>query len=125
MLFSEKVPELCKLLINELNTLKEHLLPALMQFKAFKSAREKAMSRSALTIHVDLSENAKLRQSREEKSAYYNETQVSIHCGYVRYGKDGYSFASMSDCTKHDATAVMASLDAVLGVALFLGTKYF
>ena len=91
MLFSEKVPELCKLLINELNILKEHLLPALMQFKAFKSAREKAMSRSALTIHIDWSENAKLRQSREEKSAYYNETQVSIHCGYVRYGKDGYS----------------------------------
>ena len=56
-----------------------------MQFKAFKSAREEAMLRSALTIHIDQSENAKLRQSQEEKSAYYNETQVSIHCRYVWY----------------------------------------
>ena len=77
------------------------------------------MSRSALTIHIAWSENAKLRQSREEKSADYNETQVSIHFGYVWYGKDGYSFASISDCTEHDATAVMASLDPVLGIALF------
>ena len=125
MSFSEKVSELCKLLINGLNILKEHLHRAHIQFKAFKSAREEAMSRSALTIHIDWSENAILRQPREEKSAYYNKTQVSIHCGYVWDGEDGYSFASISDCTKHDATAVMASLDPVLGIALSLGTKYF
>ena len=39
MSFSEKVLELCKLLINELDILKEHLHRAHIQLKAFKSPR--------------------------------------------------------------------------------------
>ena len=49
--------------------IKEH---AHLQFKAFKSARKEAATKLVLTVHIDWSKNAKLRQAREEKMAYYS-----------------------------------------------------
>ena len=41
------------------------------QFKAFKMAREEVQSNADVaTIQLDWLENAKIQQSREEKSAY-------------------------------------------------------
>ena len=118
-----KVTDLCKILIGKLKILKDHLHRAHMQFRAFKNAREEAAtSSSSITMHIDWSKNAKLRQAREEKSAYYNETQVSIHCIHIWYGEDGNSVVSMSDYTSHHVSAVIVSLDPVLGI---INSLYF
>ena len=94
-----KVPDLCKILIDKLKILKDHLHHAHMQFRVFKHAREEAAtSSSSITMHIDWSENEKLRQARKEKSTYYNETQVSIHCVYIWHGEDG-SLLSLSQFT--------------------------
>ena len=118
-----KVTDLCKIIIDELKILKDHLHRAHMKFGAFKNAREKAaVSSSSITMHIDWNENAKLRQAREQKSAYYNETQVSIHCVHIWYGEDGYSIVSMSDYTGHHVSAAIVSLDLVLGI---INSLYF
>ena len=123
MSHNAKIPDLCKILIDDLKILKDHFHCAHMQFRAFKHAREEAVtSSSSITMHNDWSENAKLRQAREEKSTYYNETQVSIHCVHIWYGEDGYSIVSMSDYTAHHVSAVITSLDPVLGI---INSLYF
>ena len=67
-------------LLKELDVLKEHLHCAHMQYKAFKDKRIRAQTtENVLTIQMDWSENPKVRQSKEEKSAYYFQDQYSIH----------------------------------------------
>ena len=67
----------------ELHTLKDHLKCAHTQFSAFKQARLEAKNNpDVVTIHIDWSENIKLRQARDEKGAYYHKHQVSIHTIY-------------------------------------------
>ena len=66
-----------KQLVKELHTLQDHLHRVHSQYKAFKMAREEASSnQNVATIQVDWSENAKMCQSRKEKSAYYHEDSV-------------------------------------------------
>ena len=54
---------------------------------------------------------------RHEKRTVLEE-QISIHAMYVWAGKQKKCIASLSDCTKHDAAAVMASLEPVLGLQM-------
>ena len=54
------------------------------QFKAFKMAREEVQSNvDVATIQLDWSENAKIQQSQEKKSAYYHEYSVCQHPMYI------------------------------------------
>ena len=68
-----------KHLIKELHTLQQRLFRVHSQYKTFKAASDEAFSTlSVVTIQTDWSENAKMCQSREEKSAYYHEDSVSL-----------------------------------------------
>ena len=52
----------------ELHTLKDHLKRAHNQFSAFRQVQLEAKNNpDPVTIHIDWSQNAKLRQAREEK----------------------------------------------------------
>ena len=67
----------------ELHTLKDHLKRTHTHFSDFKQARLEAKNNpDVVKIHIEWSENAKLRQPREEKGEYYHQHQVSIHATY-------------------------------------------
>ena len=81
-----------------------------------KKARIKTTSSDGETasIHIDCSENVRIRQAREEKSACYFEDQISLHAMRL-YEYDGErSLVSMSDDTSHGAAAVIASIKPIL-----------
>ena len=54
-----------------------------MQYRAFKKARTDTNYANTITLHVDWSENARLRQSAEERGAHYHEDQISIHAMHL------------------------------------------
>lgn len=102
----------------------DHKSRAHSQYKAFKLAREEAQSKSdVITIQLDWSENAKMRQSREEKSAYYHEDTVCLHPMYIWFEISRYSRCAISDCTDHKAPAVMTSIQPILDELVKTGAK--
>ena len=66
------------------------------------------------TIQIDWSENAKMTQAREEKKAYYEDCQVSVHAMHQWTSEGNQSVASLSDHTRHQVAAVMVSVKPVL-----------
>ena len=117
---SKKVPHMTefKKFINELkeelSILFKHLNRVHMQFKEFKKARNNGMDADTFTVHIDWSENARLRQAAEERSAYYHEDNISIHAMHAWYDGKEQSLVSLSDNTDHSAPAVWTSLKPVL-----------
>ena len=78
-------------------------------------AREEAVSKpNVVTMQRDWSENARIRQSREEKPACYHEDQISIHPMYIWSHERKYSRAALSDCTDHKAGTVFTSMEPAL-----------
>ena len=108
-------------LIAELKILKHHLYRAHCQFKAFKSAREATCHATykTVTLPLDWSENAKLTQTREEKSAYYHKDGISLHPVYIWTNKEKFFVTSISDNKSNKTAAVFASLEPVLGKISF------
>ena len=51
------------------------------------------------TIQADWSENPKVHQSREEKSAYYNDEQLSLHAMYEWRNQTKRSMTSLTVLT--------------------------
>ena len=81
------------------------------QFKAFKMAREEAQSNADVaTLQLDWSENAKMQQSQEEKSAYYHEYSACLYPMYIWTKQCNYSRTTISDCTDHKSPAIMTSI---------------
>ena len=110
-----EIKDFIKKLKVELTVMKDHLHRAHMQFRAFKEARlESQANPNIVTIHIDWSENAKLRQAKEEKSAYYYEDQISLHAMYSWSAKGEQSYVAISNCNNHKAPAVFASLQPIL-----------
>ena len=104
----------------ELHTLKDHLKRSHTQFSAFRQARLKAKNNpDVVTIHINWSENAKLREEQEEKGAYYHEHQVSIHAIYSWEHDKEQSHIALSHCTSHNAPAVFSSTEPILIVDSF------
>ena len=93
----------------------EHLNRCHDQFKAYKGATEDATSKPTVaTLYMDWSENAKMWQAREEKSAYYDECQIPVHAIYGWMTDGCQSYAALSDYTDHKTAAVMTSILPVL-----------
>ena len=113
---TEKPKVFVKKLVREIRELQEHTKRKIAQFRRIKEVRkivENEENKAAL-IRMDWSENGKLFQCRQEKSAYYHDTQISINTA-VLYQSDGRvtCIGSLSDDTSHKSTAVWASLDAM------------
>ena len=95
--------------------LRDHLHRTHMQYKAFKEKRIRTQTTDhVLTVQMDWSENPKVRQSREEKSAYYLPDQYSIHAMRIWTSNGAYSHIAMSDVTTHKAPAIFASIKEIL-----------
>ena len=100
-----------KRLVKELNLMHDHQYHVHSQFKPFKMAREEAQSNADVaTLQLDWSENAKMQQSQDEKSAYYDEYSACLHPMYIWTKQCNYSHTTISDCTNHKSPAIMSSI---------------
>ena len=78
-------------------------------------SRKNIMNNSTVaTIQIDWLENVKMTPAREEKKAYYEDCQVSMHAMHQWTSEGNQSVASLSDHTSHQAAAVMVGLKPVL-----------
>ena len=85
------------------------------QFSAFKQAQlETKNNPDVVTNYINWSENAKIRQAREENGAYYHEHQVSIHGIYSWEHYKEQSTVVLSNCTSKNAPGVFASIEPIL-----------
>jgi hypothetical protein len=85
------------------------------QFNAYRQLKQSLSSAEAV-LHIDFSENYKCQHANEVQSCHFGggHSQATLHTG-VCYTAAGYfSFATVSDCLRHDAVAVWAHLDPVL-----------
>ena len=98
-----------KLIVNVLGY-KQHLQRVYAQFKAFKAARFAAQdpNNRTATVHVDWSENTRIRQIEEARDGNYYEDHISIHAIHTWMGDNKQSSISISDDTSHGAAAVIA-----------------
>ena len=104
--------------------MKQHLIWVHSQYKRFKEAGlEVERDSDVVTMQVDWSENKKLTQSGEEKTAYYYEDRISLHPARVWTKEGSFSYCAMGDSTDHKAPAVMASLRDILKWFAESGTK--
>ena len=81
---TQKKSMFLKGLLKELKIRQEHTMRCHSQYKAFKQARVDVQNDSEVaTVQINWSENVKMKQAREEKKAYYDEVQISVHAMYV------------------------------------------
>lgn len=116
--------EKCSASIEKLVSLTEESLPRFCkhtynikhQFQYIQSLKSNLQEDEAV-VHVDYSENYNCKWNREIQEAHFggSHKQVTLHTG-VLYLSEGRleSFASVSDCLRHDAAATWAHLDPVL-----------
>jgi hypothetical protein len=111
------VGELKELFDMELSSvLCPHVYNIRHQFKSYRYLKEHLEENEAV-IHVDFSENYICKYHSEIQSCHFGggHSQATIHTG-VYYTSNGLvSFATISDCNRHDASAVWAHLSPILG----------
>lgn len=86
------------------------------QFNRLSTLKER-MEEDEAVVHVDYSENYTCKWHREIKDAHFGGSlqQVTSHTGVIYLNGGRFeSFASISDCLRHDAVATWAHLDPVL-----------
>jgi hypothetical protein len=92
-----------------------HIMVMRNQFHEYHAVKDIKSTKSCIIV-VDYSENYTCKQRRAIQSAHFgaSNSQVSMHTGvaYVQNGK--MSFCSLSDCTRHDPSAIWACLLPVL-----------
>ena len=104
---------ICKLL-NHVAKLKEHNTRKISQFFSIQEVRrivDNPLNKAA-AIRMYWSENAKLFQCWQEKSAYYYNIQVSVNM----VTGTTICVRSLSDNTNHRKTAVWVSLKSMIDV---------
>ena len=107
---TEKKKEIVKKLLEDLQSLKERQARKISQFRRIKEIRYflDDPSNKAAAIRMDWSENAKLFQCRQEKSAYYFDIQVSVNTAVVYQSQGNVRcVGSFSDETDHKKSSCM------------------
>lgn len=93
-----------------------HIYNARHQFQRLRSLRE-TLTRNDIVVHIDYSEIYAYKYNREIRETHFEggNKQVTLHIGVLCLGGGKVeSFASLSECLQHDATATWAHLDPVL-----------
>ena len=110
------IEKLVELTQDHLPNLSRHIFNIKHQFERLRSLREN-LNQNDIVVHIDYTEHHACKYTREIKETHFGggNQQVTLHTGvlYVSGGKVD-SFASLSACMQHDATATWAHLDPVL-----------
>lgn len=110
------IEKLVELTQDHLSNFSRHIYNIKHQFERLRSLRE-TLTQNDVVIHIDYSENYSCKYSREIKETHFGggNQQVTLHTGVIYHsGGRVESFASLSACLQHDATATWAHLDPVL-----------
>ena len=109
------IQELYDLFQHLLDKLCWHVLVMRNQFREYRNILN-IQSPNTCVIIVDYSENYTCKQRRAIQSAHFgaSNSQVAMHTGVAYMKSSQMSFCSLSDCTRHDPSAIWASLLPVL-----------
>jgi hypothetical protein len=103
--------------VNEIQDLREHTVTKIAQFRRIKEIRKIVddPDMRAAAIRMDWSENAKLFQTRQEKSSYYHDIQVSVNTvlSVHQPNQSVTCVGTLSDETNHRYAAVWTSLISI------------
>ena len=94
-----------------------HLMVIQHQFKKYHELKEE---NNSIIIVVDFSENYTIenRENRAVQSAHFGASnqQLTLHTGVAYIGENTISFCSVSDCTRHDPSAIWAHIEPILNL---------
>ena len=65
-------------------------------------------------LHIDWAENLDIKIPGEVQSAFFSNTFISIHTGYLYSAEDSGGFAALSDCKNHKAEAIHTAIQPML-----------
>lgn len=121
--FAEKFKE-------EVIKLRIHTINMISQYRKIKNVRNEVAdpANKSIALRIDWSENGKIYQTRQEKSAFYGdgEIQVSINTAVLYQPEQApRSLATISDDKCHQAQAVWASLESMLKNVDFAEVRQF
>ena len=85
------------------------------QLEHYHSVKENGDAKSCIIV-IDFSENYTCGYSRSIQSSHFgaSNNQLLLHTGVVYSYSHSISFCSVSDCTRHDSTAIWALLTPIL-----------
>lgn len=113
--------ELFNLLLKTLPQHMQHISNIEHQYKVIDNLKQN-LNVNELLIHIDFSENYECKYSREIQSMHFggSHDQVTLHTGVLYYREcdsnlvKSMSFCTMSECMRHDASAICAHLEQIL-----------
>ncbi|KAK6176927.1 hypothetical protein SNE40_015131 [Patella caerulea] len=80
----------------------------------FEQLHQKKLSlgNNEMMFHIDFSENYSLKYHSEIQSVHFgaSNAQVTLHTGMLYTKSNSMAFASVSDCRRHDASAIWAHM---------------
>ena len=90
-----------------------HIMVMRHQFQQYRDIKEK----DTCTMIVDFSENFTCGHNRAIQSSHFGASnkQVTLHTGVAYTHSKTLSFCSVSESTRHDAAAIAAHIDPVIG----------
>ena len=90
-----------------------HIMVMRHQFQQYRAIKEK----DTCTMIVDFSENFTCGHNRAIQSSHFGASnkQVTLHTGVAYTHSKTLSFCSVSESTRHDAAAIAAHIDPVIG----------
>lgn len=110
------IEKLVDLTQDHLSNFSRHIYNIKHQFERLRRLRE-SLTQNDVVVHIDYSENYACKYTREIKETHFGggNQQVTLHTGVMYLGGGRVeSFASLSHCLQHNATATWAHLDPVL-----------
>lgn len=118
-----KSVDFSKIWEKEENEFKEHVFKIKTQYSQLRQLKENLPEKEIL-LHMDFAENYSCKTADEIQSAYWNQSQVTLH-PIVVYFKDQTtkklahrSYVAISDCMQHSSSTVLAILDTFYGLNL-------
>jgi hypothetical protein len=107
--------EVVKLFHKLMWKLVKHTFVLRHQYRKLRESKE-AKSESKIDVHIDFSENYLCKYTKEIQAAHFGTSheQVSLHTGILYNNFTTEPFCSISNSTRHDASAIWAHLKPVL-----------
>ena len=80
--------------------------------------RNAACAKAIFGLHIDWFYNTNTFETRQEKGAYDQNLQVSVHPMMIHTKNSTWSVGATSDCTDHKAPDVWIGLEKVLPIII-------
>lgn len=116
---SGSAADLLSLLNKKLDAFTRHQFNWLHQTRSLRELKH-SLLRDELCIHIDFSENYGCKLNREVQPFHFGSSrkQATIHTCVVYTGNANHTYATISDCLRHDERAVWAHLEPVVRDAM-------